>query len=104
MQQLLSFWYGQSPNWVYQRFLQTIRILDGRFAVQAMIKNITRPIFQDYDWQGRVIGFFIRIGRIVAAVIVYILTLIVYLIAYTVWLAFPVLCVVSLVGAVMGTI
>lgn len=104
MQQLLSFWYGQSPNWVYNRFLETIRVLDGRFAVQHMLRNITRPIFQDYDWQGRVIGFFIRLVRILLALIIYVLTFVVYVLAYLIWLAFPLICVGSLVGSLMAAV
>lgn len=99
MQQLLSFWYGQSPSWVYHRFLETIRTLDGRFAVQHMLRNITRPIFQDYDWQGRIIGFFLRLARILLAVFVYFLTFLLYVVVYLLWLAFPIFCLVSLVGS-----
>lgn len=102
MQHLLSFWYGQSPSWVYNRFLQTIRTLDGHLAVREMVHNITRPLFQDYGWQGRLIGLLLRSARIIFSVFLYFLTFLVYLGAYAVWLLFPIICLVSLVGSFLG--
>ena len=98
MQSLLRFWYGQSPNWVFSHFLGTVHQLDGYFAVRETIKNLNQPLFQDYSRQGRIIGFFFRIGRILLAFFFYFLAFLGYVIAYIFWLLFPVLCVASILA------
>jgi hypothetical protein len=102
MQYVLRLWYVASGPWVIQRYLTTIRIFDGTFAVRDTWKNMSRPLFQDYTWQGRIIGVFLRLFRIGVAAIIYFTAAVFYLIVYLIWLLFPVICLASLIGGFIG--
>lgn len=99
---ILQTWYVTSRLWFYNSFLETIATVEGTFAVREMIRNIKRPLFQDYTLQGRAIGFGLRIVRICLGGLAYSIVAVGYLIAYAIWLLFPVICLVSLVGSLLG--
>jgi len=102
MLSLIQFWYLQSPGWTYQTFLKTIDHLEGSIGVKSMIQNISKPLFQDYSIQGRLIGLGIRIMRICLGGLFYGLIALLFAFLYLFWLLFPFLCLVSLVGSVFG--
>jgi hypothetical protein len=104
MRYILRLWFIQSAPWAIHRYLGTVRTLDNTFAVGDTWRNIGRPLFQDYTWQGRIIGVFLRILRILAAYIVYFLAAVVYLFFYLLWIAFPLICLASIVGGFIGPI
>ena len=99
MQNVLRFWYLQSPRWIYDRLIAAIRGLDGQLAVADTWKNITKPIFQDYTRQGRIIGFFLRIFRILFSLVLYAFTALVYGVGYIFWLLFPFICLAWIIGS-----
>jgi hypothetical protein len=98
MLHLLQLWYIQSGPWVVQRYLGSIRVFDGTFAIGDTWRNMGRPLFQDYTWQGRAIGVGLRIVRILLGAFIYFLTAIVYTVAWIIWLILPFIFVISLVG------
>lgn len=98
MQSLLRFWYGQSPSWVFTHYLETVRLLDGRFAVRETLKHLNQPLFQDFSRQGRIIGFFFRIGRVLLALFIFFVTFLAYVAGYIVWLIFPLICVAGILS------
>ncbi|MEZ0286393.1 MAG: hypothetical protein ACAH35_00980, partial [Candidatus Paceibacterota bacterium] len=90
--------YVKSGPWVVQRYLHTVRVFDGTFAVVDTWRNMGRPLFQDYTWQGRIIGVFLRLARIMAGLFVFVLAALLYAFFYLLWLLFPVICVASIIG------
>jgi hypothetical protein len=102
MLHLFRLWYIQSAPWAIRRYLQTVQILDGTFAVGDTWRNLGRPLYQDYTWQGRAIGVGLRLFRIGFGLITYFLAAIVYIAAYLIWLAFPGLCIVAIIGGFIG--
>jgi hypothetical protein len=103
MATLLNIWYLKSPGWIYRFYLLTLGQLEVSIGVQDMAHNLRRPLFQDYTFQGRIIGLLLRLLRILAGCLLYLLIAVAYLIGYLVWLAFPFICLVSLAGAFFGT-
>ena len=102
MRHLFLFWYGKSGPWVLRSFLHTIQNFEGTLAVKSTAKNISKPLFQDYTYQGRIIGALLRIARICLGSFIYLLIAVAYLGAYAFWLAFPIICLVNMVGALAG--
>ncbi len=102
MQNLLRLWYVQSGPWALQRYLGTIRVLDGTFAIRDTWRNIGRPLFQDYTWQGRAIGVFMRLARIGIGALMYALAGLVYAVFYVLWLLLPLIFIASLIGGFVG--
>ena len=99
---VLSVWYLKSPLWAYSLYLRTLRELEISIGVRDMIRNLRRPLFQDYTLQGRIIGLIIRLFRILLGMLLYAGIAVLYLAGYALWLALPILCVVSLVGSFLG--
>jgi len=102
MMAFLTYWYLQSPARFYRAFLGATTTVENQMGVQDMIRNISKPLFQDYTFQGRLIGLGLRIVRILAGVILFTLTFIIYILLFLLWNLFPILCLVSLVGSFIG--
>lgn len=103
MQFFLRYWYVESFNRFLDALEDTIHTLDSSFAIKDTAKNIDKPLFQDYTTQGRIIGFLLRLGRILIGLLIYALASLAYLVFYIVWLLFPAICVLSILGSVIGT-
>lgn len=102
MDHLLKLWYVSSPNAAWQFYLRTVGALEGSVGVRDMLRNIRRPLFQDYTWQGRLIGLLIRLVRIAAGLVLYLFVAVLGAVLYLVWLAFPLLCIAAIFGSFAG--
>jgi hypothetical protein len=94
----LRFWYLNSFSWTWNHYLSTIAAFEGQIAVQATFHNINKPLFQDYTFQGRIIGFFFRLFRIISGLLIYLFLGIFMALFYLLWVLLPVLCIVSILG------
>lgn len=97
------FWYVQSFAWAWQHYRSTIASFEAQIAIKATWKNIGEPLFQDYTFQGKVIGFFLRIARIFFGGIFYGIIACIALFLYIFWLLFPILCLISILGYFSGS-
>lgn len=79
-----------------------LAFLEGRLAIKSTVTNLGKPLFQDYTREGRLIGIFFRLGRIGVALFIDVLASLGYFIAILLWLLFPVLCLISLLGSLLG--
>lgn len=84
-------------NWYYRNltvglagvFLDLFSTVSEMFAISIMAKHIFEPLYQDYTYAGRVIGFFIRSGRIVLGLIVELIFLVIMGLVMLVWILLP---------------
>ncbi|MFA4930819.1 MAG: hypothetical protein WC570_03090 [Patescibacteria group bacterium] len=67
------------------------------FAIQIMIKHLFEPLYQDYTYSGRAIGFLIRGGRIIIGAIVELILLIVLGLVLILWVLLPVIIVFKII-------
>ncbi len=59
-------WWGVIiPKRIWRAGLELIGLVGDVFAIQAMSHHLGEAIFQDPTWQGRLIGIFIRLIRII---------------------------------------
>ncbi len=67
------WWYTQGLAFMVRWAVGTIKGYSRTLAIRVWIKNIFVPMFGMYDWQSRLISFFMRvvqiIGRSIALVI-----------------------------------
>ena len=77
--------------------------VEGVVAVRDTIHNLNRPLFQDYSYQGRIVGFFLRLARIGAGIFVYAVVGLLFVLGYFLWLIFPLLCSITIIGSLLGT-
>ena len=100
----LMYWYVKSASRFYTAFQQAESHLEASFAVRDMLRNLDKPLFQDYTLQGRVIGVAIRLFRVALGLAAYAFAAALYLAGYVLWLLFPLLCLANLLGSLIGPI
>jgi hypothetical protein len=92
----LRFWYFVSPAWFLKAAQGSVGSFDSVFALKATLLNITKPVFQDYTREGRIIGFFFRLGRILFASFLYLLIWLFWLVLFIAWILLPLLAVANI--------
>jgi hypothetical protein len=97
---LIRYWYFESAGRFYAAYLHTARALEDQISIQETLKHMNQPLFQDYTYQGRLIGIALRLVRIGVGVFALILLTLAYLFFYIFWLFFPIICVVSIIASV----
>jgi hypothetical protein len=71
------------------RFVSFFENLDQTFALRVTLRYFWKPLYGDYTIVGRILGFFFRSGRIMLAVVIYIICAVFMLAIYLAWLALP---------------
>ena len=93
------------PIWWYSRGLKQLLIKlkdflinkEKSFALFVWIKNIFRPMYSQYNWQGMLISFFVRLVQIIFRGIIMIFWLIFSLAILLFWLFLPILVIYEIV-------
>jgi len=97
------------PAWWYLRgFLNLLKSLSNflkdeqkSLALLVWIKNIFRPMYGQYDWQGMLISFFMRLVQIIFRSLVMLFWLIICLVVVIFWLLLPPLVVYEIIFQLM---
>lgn len=85
----LTWYYVNQTKNVFAIFLGFFTYVADFFAIPMMIKHLWEPLYQDYTYSGRVIGFLIRSGRIVLGIFVQLMFIILFGFLMLVWLLLP---------------
>lgn len=78
LKDIVSFpvwWYTKGIVYMLEQLLLSARRQAASFAVNLWVRNLFVPMYGQYDWQGRIISFFIRLIQIIFRSL-----------AYTLWL------------------
>ena len=102
MAQFLRYWYIRGPEHIWRVFLSVIGGFENSLAVRDTARNLDKPLFQDYTRSGRAVGFLIRLARILIGLVIYLLIASLFALFSVIWVLFPAICLVSLVGSVFG--
>lgn len=81
----LKHWYLNVFAFLYESWWKTIRSLDRFFALAITFKYYFYPLYSDYTFVGRFMGFFWRTIRLLAGSIVYLFISLVYVSLYLLW-------------------
>jgi len=68
LKDIVSFpiwWYTKGIVYMLEQLLFSARRQAAFFAVSLWVRNVFVPMYGQYDWQGRIISFFIRLAQIV---------------------------------------
>ena len=63
------------------------------------LRHFFQPLYKDYTFIGRILGIVFRTCRIFIGVVVYAFVLLIFLAAYVVWLAAPIILILYVFGA-----
>lgn len=93
----LDFLYA--PIWWYTKGLKraagaAARLVEAgnaQFAPGIWLLNIFVPMFGQYDWQGRLVSFFVRLFNVIIRSILLIIWVLFSLVVFTLWIFIPVL-------------
>jgi len=83
------WWYTTGVYKALKRMGNVIAQGNDELALSVWVKNIFTPMFGQYDWQGRIISFFMRLFQIIFRFIVFVLWILVAFIGFMVWLILP---------------
>jgi len=98
----IRYWYVLSANRFLLLFRNGSAALEGQIATRETLSHLTQPLFQDYTFQGRIVGFFFRLGRVFVGGMAQLLLAAGSLSLYVLWLLFPVLCIISIASIAVG--
>lgn len=85
------WWYTHGLLHVLSWWQENARLLWHRLSVGLWARNILVPMFGQYDWQGRVISFLIRLAQITFRTIGYICVVVFFACGVLLWLVAPLL-------------
>lgn len=70
--------------------LGKIKEAENYLGLRIWIANITTPMFAQYDWQGRLISFFIRLVIIIFKIVIFVIWVLIILISFLAWFILPI--------------
>lgn len=87
--EFLEHWYLGSFRVTGGRFMELLRDWDKFFALKITVRHWLEPLYQDRTLIGYILGPIFRTGRIILALIVYLLVTALAGLLYVLWLLIP---------------
>lgn len=84
------WWYTQGLTRIIAYVFNSIKNTNRNLAVGLMFKNLFKPMFGQYDREGRIISFFFRIILTFSRSVIFVGLVILYLLVIVFWLLLPV--------------
>lgn len=99
----LDFLYA--PIWWYTKGLVRAAKFSARLVAQGnlqfapgiWLQNIFVPMFGQYDWQGRLVSFFVRLANVIIRSLLLIIWVMFSIILLVLWIFIPVFVVYTLI-------
>lgn len=85
------WWYTKGLVFFANKVLNLFRAGNENLAPGVWLKNIFVPMYGQYDWQGRLISFLVRLVQIIFRVIALLVWVLICLVILAVWFVFPLL-------------
>lgn len=82
-------WYVQGSKDFWNKEAAFLKEVEHDVGFIVHIKNIAVPLFGDYDFMGRIIGFVFRIGFIIFGFLVTAASIVFLMCLYLVWIIVP---------------
>jgi len=83
------WWYTRGTGLVAGKLLGYLSDKQKSLALWIWIKNLMRPMYGQYDWQGWLISFFMRLFQIIVRSIAMIFWFVLLTIIFCCWLVLP---------------
>jgi len=103
---ILDFFYF--PIWWYTGGAKKVILFCAEFFLEAnsylapglWLRNILTPMYGQYDWQGRIMSFFMRLANVVIRFIGLFIWLLLTLLLFFIWMITPIFVVWRLLIAI----
>lgn len=84
------WWYSQGLKRIVIYVGQSIQNTNRNLAISLMFKNLFKPMFGQYDREGRIISFFFRLIITFFRSILFLLLVILYFLMIIFWIVAPI--------------
>ena len=91
------WWYTEGLITIGKKLLIFLQNRQKSLALLIWIKNIHRPMYRQYDWQGMFISFFMRVIQIIIRSMIMIFWLIIALIIFFSWIILPIFVIYEII-------
>lgn len=95
------WWYTGGLKLAAGRLYDLFQMGNEHLAPGVWIVNIFVPMYGQYDWEGRLISFFVRVIQIIFRTIFLFVWLIICLVLLGAWIVFPIVVVSGLSRSLM---
>ncbi len=83
------FWYAQGLKKFLNKEINFLKEVGHDSGVIVHMKHLTDPLFGDYTYLGRAIGFFFRIGFIMIGGVIMIASIFASIFLFVIWIILP---------------
>jgi len=90
------WWYSRGAGHAASYCFGLLKSANAVLAPGLWLKNIFVPMFGQYDWQGRIISFFMRLAQIIGRAIALFVATIFCVLLFLLWPIAPVVVVYGL--------
>ena len=91
------WWYRGGLKMTWQILFKWIFAWHNRLGVGIWIKNWFKPMYAQYDWQGRIISFFFRTITIIWKSVIFLLGLVVFVLIFLLYIILPLAAAIFLI-------
>ena len=92
------WWYSAGLARAGRWSLERLKRGSDRLAPGLWLKNILVPMYGQFDWQGRIISFVMRLAQVLGRGLALVVWLFVCLLLFVGWLIFPLVVIFGLIG------
>lgn len=83
------WWYTRGFKKMIKWAFRSIKDQEHALAVSVWLENLFVPMYGQYDWQGRIVSFFMRLVQIVFRLLFLLIWAVIVLIIVIFWLLLP---------------
>lgn len=87
------WWYSRGTGHAAKYCFHLLKSGNQTLAPGLWLKNIFVPMYGQYDWQGQIISFFMRLFQVIIRAAALLIWLIICVIFFFLWLVFPLIVV-----------
>lgn len=88
--EFLRHWYVGSFLTISHWLINALESLDRYFALRITLKNLFKPLYQDYTLIGYTLGFIFRFWRALFSGIIYFFVILFFIAIFLAWAGIPI--------------
>lgn len=91
------WWYTKGLLKAFINLKNSLQISNQYLGLSVWIKNWFKPMFGQYDWQGRIISFLMRTFQIIVRTLLILIWLLVSILFFILWVCAPIIVIYQII-------
>ena len=87
----LPWWYSKGFIDVFKKSLRFLRNKEQELALLVWLKNITKPMYDEYNWKNLIKSVILRVGQILFRFVILLFWLLMVLLSLILYIILPIL-------------